>query len=95
MRAWARVRVEALNAALKGLPEDRIRFHTCYGINIGPRIHEMNLGPRSTLIHTEIRPRDVVREQAGIIDLKQQASVDDGAVLLTESIRDRKELLFI
>ncbi|MEM7012668.1 MAG: methionine synthase [Verrucomicrobiota bacterium] len=42
-RAWAEVRVEALNHALKGLPEDRIRFHTCYGINIGPRVHEMDL----------------------------------------------------
>ena len=42
-RKWAEVRVEALNHALKGLPEDRVRFHTCYGINIGPRVHEMNL----------------------------------------------------
>ena len=42
-RRWAEVRVDALNHALQGLPTDRIRFHTCYGINIGPRIHEMNL----------------------------------------------------
>jgi 5-methyltetrahydropteroyltriglutamate--homocysteine methyltransferase len=42
-RKWAEIRVEALNHALKGLPTDRIRFHTCYGINIGPRVHEMNL----------------------------------------------------
>lgn len=42
-RKWATIRVEALNHALKGLPTDRIRFHTCYGINIGPRVHEMNL----------------------------------------------------
>ena len=42
-RQWAELRVEALNHALKGLPEDRVRFHTCYGINIGPRVHEMNL----------------------------------------------------
>lgn len=42
-RKWAEVRVEALNHALRGLPQDRIRFHTCYGINIGPRVHEMNL----------------------------------------------------
>ena len=42
-RRWAEIRVEALNHALSGLPEDRIRFHTCYGINIGPRVHEMNL----------------------------------------------------
>ncbi len=42
-RRWAEVRVEALNHALRDLPTDRIRFHTCYGINIGPRVHEMNL----------------------------------------------------
>jgi len=42
-RKWAVVRVEVLNHALKGLPEDRIRFHSCYGINIGPRVHEMDL----------------------------------------------------
>lgn len=42
-RRWAEVRVEALNHALQGLPTDRVRFHTCYGINIGPRVHEMNL----------------------------------------------------
>lgn len=42
-RKWAELRVEALNHALKGLPTDRVRFHTCYGINIGPRVHEMNL----------------------------------------------------
>ena len=42
-RRWAEVRVEALNHALRDLPEERIRFHTCYGINIGPRVHEMNL----------------------------------------------------
>ena len=42
-REWAEVRIEALNQALKGIPEDRIRFHTCYGINMGPRIHDMEL----------------------------------------------------
>jgi 5-methyltetrahydropteroyltriglutamate--homocysteine methyltransferase len=42
-RKWAELRVEALNHALRGLPVDRVRFHTCYGINIGPRVHEMNL----------------------------------------------------
>ncbi len=36
--------VESINHALRGLPEDRIRFHTCYGINEGPRIFEPQLG---------------------------------------------------
>jgi 5-methyltetrahydropteroyltriglutamate--homocysteine methyltransferase len=42
-RKWAEVRVEALNQALKGIPEDRVRFHTCYSINMGPRVHDMEL----------------------------------------------------
>ena len=42
-RKWATLRVEALNAALSGIPADRIRFHTCYSINMGPRIHDMQL----------------------------------------------------
>jgi len=35
--------VEALNHALRGIPEDRVRFHTCYGINEGPRVHDAPL----------------------------------------------------
>jgi 5-methyltetrahydropteroyltriglutamate--homocysteine methyltransferase len=35
--------VEATNAGLKGIPWERVRFHTCYGINEGPRIHEAAL----------------------------------------------------
>ncbi|HTV38347.1 MAG TPA: epoxyalkane--coenzyme M transferase, partial [Xanthobacteraceae bacterium] len=31
-RKWAELRVEALNAALAGIPQDRVRFHTCYSI---------------------------------------------------------------
>ena len=35
--------MEALNHALRGIPADRIRFHTCYWINMGPRVHDMEL----------------------------------------------------
>jgi 5-methyltetrahydropteroyltriglutamate--homocysteine methyltransferase len=40
-RKWAAGRIEILNHALQGLPPDRIRYHTCYSINIGPRVHDM------------------------------------------------------
>jgi 5-methyltetrahydropteroyltriglutamate--homocysteine methyltransferase len=30
-REWAELRVAALNKALEGLPEDRIRYHVCFG----------------------------------------------------------------
>jgi 5-methyltetrahydropteroyltriglutamate--homocysteine methyltransferase len=39
----AEIYVEAANAALKGIPAERVRYHTCYGINEGPRIHEAAL----------------------------------------------------
>jgi 5-methyltetrahydropteroyltriglutamate--homocysteine methyltransferase len=42
-RKWAQVRVEALNHALRNIPPEKIRHHTCYGINMGPRIHDMEL----------------------------------------------------
>jgi 5-methyltetrahydropteroyltriglutamate--homocysteine methyltransferase len=42
-RKWAELRVEALNAAIAGIPADKIRFHTCYSVNMGPRIHDMEL----------------------------------------------------
>lgn len=42
-RKWAERRVELLNHTLRGLPRDKIRYHTCYGINMGPRLHDMEL----------------------------------------------------
>ena len=42
-RRWAAARVEALNHALRGIPRDRVRFHTCYSINMAPRVHDMAL----------------------------------------------------
>lgn len=42
-RQWAELRVEVLNYALRDIPPEQVRFHTCYGINIGPRVHELPL----------------------------------------------------
>ena len=30
-RQWAGLRIEALNHALRGIPEDRVRYHVCFG----------------------------------------------------------------
>jgi len=35
--------VESINHALRGIAPERVRFHTCYGINDGPRLHEAAL----------------------------------------------------
>jgi 5-methyltetrahydropteroyltriglutamate--homocysteine methyltransferase len=42
-RRWASLRIEALNHALRDLPQDRIRFHTCYSIDMGPRTNDVEL----------------------------------------------------
>jgi 5-methyltetrahydropteroyltriglutamate--homocysteine methyltransferase len=42
-RRRAAMYVEAVNESLRGIPEEKVRFHTCYGINEGPRIHEAGL----------------------------------------------------
>ena len=43
MARRAEIYVDAINKALEGIPPERVRFHTCYGINEGPRIHEASL----------------------------------------------------
>ena len=35
--------IEVLNHALRGIPADRIRLHTCYGLNHGPRLRDLPL----------------------------------------------------
>jgi 5-methyltetrahydropteroyltriglutamate--homocysteine methyltransferase len=39
----AEIYVEATNVALAGIPAEMVRFHTCYGINEGPRLYEAGL----------------------------------------------------
>jgi 5-methyltetrahydropteroyltriglutamate--homocysteine methyltransferase len=43
-RRFAEIHVEAINHALRGIPAEKVRFHTCYGINEGPRVHDPALG---------------------------------------------------
>ena len=42
-RKFAEVRVDALNHALAGLPEDRVRFHCCWGSWHGPHTSDLPL----------------------------------------------------
>jgi 5-methyltetrahydropteroyltriglutamate--homocysteine methyltransferase len=39
----ADIYIEATNTALKDIPAEKVRFHTCYGINEGPRLYEAAL----------------------------------------------------
>jgi 5-methyltetrahydropteroyltriglutamate--homocysteine methyltransferase len=49
-RRQGELAVEAINHALRGIPADRVRFHTCYGINEGPRVHDAPLSVMVDLI---------------------------------------------
>lgn len=51
-RAWAVKRIAALNHALRDIPPDRVRHHTCYGINMGPRTSDFELKDLADLIVT-------------------------------------------
>jgi 5-methyltetrahydropteroyltriglutamate--homocysteine methyltransferase len=38
---FAKVRIDAVNHALKGIPEDRVRYHLCWGSWHGPHTHDL------------------------------------------------------
>jgi 5-methyltetrahydropteroyltriglutamate--homocysteine methyltransferase len=42
-RRFIALRVDAVNYALRGIAEDRVRFHTCYSVNIAPRVFDFEL----------------------------------------------------
>lgn len=42
-RRYAQVRVEALNHALEGIPEEKVRYHLCWGSWNGPHVSDLPL----------------------------------------------------
>src|SRR5207247_11105379 len=42
-RAFAALRIEALNHALRDIPPERVRFHVCWGSYHGPHKHDLPL----------------------------------------------------
>jgi 5-methyltetrahydropteroyltriglutamate--homocysteine methyltransferase len=49
-RAWAELRVRALNHALRGIPEDRVRYHVCWGSWHGPHAFDPPLSDTVDLL---------------------------------------------
>jgi 5-methyltetrahydropteroyltriglutamate--homocysteine methyltransferase len=41
---WAELRIAALNDALKGIPEDRVRYHICFGSQNIPHTTDPSMG---------------------------------------------------
>jgi 5-methyltetrahydropteroyltriglutamate--homocysteine methyltransferase len=42
-RKFAAVRIDAVNHALQGIPDDRVRYHICWGSWHGPHTHDLPL----------------------------------------------------
>src|SRR5262249_55621334 len=49
-RKWAAVRIEALNHALRGIPEEKSRYHVCWGSWNGPHTNDVAAGDIIDLI---------------------------------------------
>jgi 5-methyltetrahydropteroyltriglutamate--homocysteine methyltransferase len=62
-RRWAEPRVDALVHALRGLPEERIRYHVCFGSWHGPHVYDPPLVDLIDLI-LRVPARYYLMEQA-------------------------------
>jgi len=49
---WCTVRVDALNHALRNIPEERVRYHLCWGSWHGPHAHDI---PMQDIVHLMLR----------------------------------------
>ncbi len=50
--AIAGLYANAINRSLRGIPRERVRVHTCYGINEGPRVHDASLADLADVLFT-------------------------------------------
>ncbi len=62
-RKWAQLRVDALNHALRGIPEDRVRYHVCWGSWHGPHVFDPPLADVVDLI-LQVNASQYAMEQA-------------------------------
>ena len=62
-RRWAELRVDALIHALAGFPEDRIRYHVCFGSWHGPHAYDPPLADLIDLV-LKVPARYYLMEQA-------------------------------
>ena len=62
-RRWAKLRVDALNHALVGIPEDRVRYHVCFGSWHGPHAFDPPLADVIDLV-LAVNARYYLIEQA-------------------------------
>jgi 5-methyltetrahydropteroyltriglutamate--homocysteine methyltransferase len=85
-RRWAQVRIDALNHALAGIPEDRIRYHVCFGSWHVPHVADAPLAALLPFI-LQVSARAYAVEAANPRhewewEVWEQAGVPDGKILI-------------
>jgi 5-methyltetrahydropteroyltriglutamate--homocysteine methyltransferase len=81
-----RVRVEVLNHALRGIPEDRVRYHLCWGSWHGPHAYDLELKHLVDILLS-------VKAQAYLIEAANARHEHEYAVWETAKLPDGKILI--
>jgi len=81
-----RLRVEALNHALRGIPEDRVRYHFCWGSWHGPHAYDLELKHLTDILLS-------VRAQAYLIEGANARHEHEYAVWETVKLPNGKILI--
>jgi len=85
-RRHAAVRVEALNQALREVPEEQVRFHVCWGSYKGPHVYDIELQHIIDLIYE-------VKAQAYSIEQSNPRHEHEWHVFETHKLPDGKILV--
>jgi 5-methyltetrahydropteroyltriglutamate--homocysteine methyltransferase len=83
---FAKVRIDAVNHALKGIPEDRVRYHLCWGSWHGPHTHDIPFEPIIGLM-LQVKAQCYSFEAANVRHehewkLWQQVKLPEGKIIL-------------
>lgn len=85
-REWAELRVEALNHALRDIPEESIRYHVCFGSWHVPHVADAPLSEIVDLVQS-------VRAQAYLIEAANVRHEHEWRIWETTRLRDGKILV--
>ena len=85
-REWANLRIEALNHALEDIPEDRIRYHVCFGSWHVPHMED---APLEDIIELVLK----VKTQAFSIEAANARHEHEWRVWRTHKLRDDQILI--
>jgi 5-methyltetrahydropteroyltriglutamate--homocysteine methyltransferase len=85
-RRWAQMRVDALNHALRGIPEERSRYHICWGSWNGPHTSDVPLRTLLDLV-LKVKAQAYTFEAAGPrhaheYEVLGEVKIPDGKILL-------------